>query len=247
MTQTWMMTAPKSRISKRELKILMDLSDVKRWILAIEKGKNGYEHWQCRFTASDPELFERWTELNPWIHLEKAQTDDFKYERKEGRFWTSDDTVEILRCRFGTPRGWQQDLLKRIEQQSVREIDVILDSYGNKGKTWLTVHLWELGKALVVPRYSCTPEKLSAFVCSAYKGESIIIIDIPRAGKPTTALYECMEEVKDGLVFDPRYSGTTRDIRGVKLVVFTNHKLKLDQLSDDRWVLHGITIDGRLS
>lgn len=61
MTQTWMMTAPKTRLSKREIRMLMDWSDVKDYTLALEVGKGGYEHWQCRFTASDTDLFERWT------------------------------------------------------------------------------------------------------------------------------------------------------------------------------------------
>lgn len=174
------------------------------------------------------------------MHIEKAQTDDFTYERKEGKFWTSNDTKEILQCRFGKLRKNQRQVLERIKRQSVREIDVYLDTHGNRGKTFLTIHLWETGQALVVPRASTTAEKLSAFICSAYAGEPIIIIDIPRARKPTPELYECMEEVKDGLVFDHRYSGRARNIRGVKMLVFTNHKLDLKQLSDDRWVLHGM-------
>lgn len=127
----------------------------------------------------------------------------------------------------------------------MREIDVYLDKTGNKGKSWLAVALWERREALVVPRYSCTPERLSAFICSAWRGEKIIIIDIPRASKPTQALYETMEEIKDGLVFDPRYHGQCKDIRGVKLIVFTNHPLDLKQLSRDRWRLHGF--EGRTS
>lgn len=94
---------------------------------------------------------------------------------------------------------------------------------------------------MVVPRASTTAEKLSAFVCSAYNNEGLIIIDLPRARKPTKELYETIEEVKDGLVFDHRYNGKTRDVRGVKMIVFTNHKLDLNQLSRDRWRLHGVT------
>lgn len=111
---------------------------------------------------------------------------------------------------------------------------------GNHGKTWMTIHLWERGQALVVPRYATTAEKLSAFVCSAYKGEPYIIIDIPRATVPTTALYEAIEELKDGLVFDTRYSGRTRNVRGAKIIIFTNSALDPEKLSADRWRLHGI-------
>lgn len=240
MVQTWMITAPRSGTSKREIYEIFNQTDAKKWIIAKETGKGGYEHWQIRVTASRPDFFDYVGDRCPRWHIEKAQTDEWEYERKEGRYWTSDDTTEIRICRFGNLRPNQIKVLDRLKQQSVREIDVYLDSHGSRGKTFLSIHLWERGEALVVPRSATTPEKLSAFVCSAYKGEPIIIIDIPRASKPSTALYECMEEIKDGLVFDHRYSGRTRNIRGVKLLVFTNHKLDLKQLSDDRWVLHGM-------
>lgn len=247
MVQTWMITAPRSGTSKREIREILEQTDAKRWIIAKETGKNGYEHWQIRVTASRPDFFDYVGDRCPRWHIEKAQTEEFTYERKEGRYWTSDDTTEIRKCRFGRLREDQQRIIQDLLVQGDRCIDVFYDPVGNRGKSWLSVHLFETGQGLIVPRYSCTPEKLSAFICSAYKGEPFIIIDIPRASKPSTALYETMEEIKDGLVFDPRYSGHTRDIRGVKLAVFTNHKLKLDSLSDDRWRLHGWTKDGTLS
>jgi len=236
-----------TNMTKRDWEIVIEENDCKRWIIAMEEGKGGYQHWQVRLESSNPDFFEWMKQHYPKAHVEKAEVQEFTYERKEGRFWTSEDTPEIRQCRFGELRKWQKQLLDRLKKQTVREIDVVLDTVGNKGKTFFTIALWERGEALVVPRYSCTPEKLSAFICSSYNGESLVIIDIPRAGKPTTALYETMEEVKDGLVFDPRYSGKTKNIRGVKMVVFTNHKLDLKQLSDDRWVPHGIKSDGTLS
>lgn len=262
--KTWMMTAPRTRlidskarwyeewdtikveniISKRELRILKLKSDVKKYTIAKETGEGGYEHWQARFDSSDPDLFERWTGIEPGLHLEPASTECDDYERKGGRYWSSSDTVEIRQCRFGEPRGWQKELIAEIKKQSVREIDVILDPDGNKGKSWLSIHLWEQKQAMVVPRYSCTSEKLSAYICSAHDGEPIVIIDIPRSNKPKKDLYETMEEVKDGLVFDPRYRGRCKNIRGCKVVVFTNEKLDLKALSSDRWILHGVTPDG---
>lgn len=236
-----------TNMTKRDWEIVIEENDCKRWIIAMEEGKGGYKHWQVRLESSNPDFFDWMKEHYPKAHVEEAQVQEFAYERKEGRFWTSEDTTEIRICRFGKMRVWQKQLKKELKKQSVREIDVVLDNVGNKGKTFFTIALWERGEALVVPRYSCTPEKLSAFVCSSYNGEPIVIIDIPRANKPTEALYETMEEVKDGLVFDPRYSGKTKNVRGVKVVVFTNHQLKLKMLSDDRWKLHGINKDGNLT
>ena len=220
--------------------------------MAKETGRDGYEHWQIRCTASREDFFDYCHDREPRLHIEKAQTEDWEYERKEHRFVCSEDTQEILKVRYAKlgdrkEHLWQRQLMKRLKKQTVREIDVVLDPSGNKGKSFATIALWERGEALVVPRSQTTAERVSGFVCSAWRGEWVIIIDIPRSTKPTKALYETMEEIKDGLVFDWRYHGTTRNIRGTKLVVFTNEPLNLKGLSDDRWCLHGIRADGTLS
>lgn len=106
----------------------------------------------------------------------------------------------------------------------------------------MAIHLYERGRALVVPRASTTAERLSAYVASAYTGEPIIIIDIPRSRPITKELYECIEELKDGLVFDHRYRGSCRNIRGIKVLVTTNSKLDVGALSHDRW--HAVDSNG---
>lgn len=239
MTVSYMLTVPKN-VPKKVLKIMIDKNDCKKWIIAKEIGKNGYEHYQVRLTTSNDAFFEWAKDHIPTAHVEKAETESFEYERKEGKFWTSEDNNEILKVRFGELRPNQRTIMKIIQSQSDRQVDVFLDPSGNHGKSWLTIHLWETGKALVVPRASATAEKLSAFVCSAYNGEPYIIIDIPRATKPTVSLYEAIEELKDGLVFDHRYSGKTRNVRGAKVIVFTNVPLDLKKLSHDRWRVHGV-------
>lgn len=244
MSKWWMITAPRKHekypFSWKHIHEILNFNDCKKWIVAEETGKNGYQHYQIRLETSNKEFFEYMQLYFPFCHVEEAAVQNFDYERKEGRYWTSEDTYEIRQCRFGHPNERQIRILRNLDSQSVRQVDVWYDPDGSKGKSWLAVHLWEVGKAMVVPRAQCTPERLSAFICSAYKGEPYIIIDLPRASKPKETLYEAMEEIKDGLVFDHRYEGKTRNIRGVKLVVFTNHKLELKKLSYDRWRLHGI-------
>lgn len=239
MSQAWMMTIPRN-VPKRALKVMLEKNDVKSWTIGFEVGKDGYRHYQVRLVSSNDAFFE-WIKAHiPTAHVEKAVQESGDYERKSGSFISSSDTNEIRQVRFGSLRKLQKKILQEVNTQGDREIDVYLDPEGNHGKTWLTIHLWETGKALVVPRASCTPEKISAFVCSAYKGEPYIIIDIPRSRKIDTGLYECIEEIKDGLVFDHRYQGRIRNVRGAKIIIFTNIPLDTKKLSHDRWKLHGI-------
>jgi len=240
MTENYMLTIPRT-VSKKAIRTCV-LKGVKKYVWGWETGKDGYKHYQIRVQASEDSYFTRVHTMIPQAHIEKC-SDTWEYERKEGHYITSEDTVDIRKIRFGKLTDAQKRVLKALRSQNDRQVDVYYDPKGNHGKTWLTVHLWETGQALVVPRASTTAEKLSAYVCSAWAGEPIIIIDIPRASKPTTALYETIEEVKDGLVFDHRYSGRSRNIRGTKVIVFTNTKLNLKALSGDRWRLHGMTED----
>lgn len=222
-------------------------------------GANGYRHYQIRLVSSNPHFFE-WVQNNIGVaHVEKGNTEWNDYERKSGNFACSEDTDQIRQIRFGNLRELQKKILKevnhdqgwvllpggRIDKSGDRRISVYLDSTGNHGKTWLSLHLYEIGKACIVPRASCTPEKASAYICSAYRGEEYIIFDIPRSRKIDAGLYEVLEEIKDGLVFDHRYTGKCRNIRGVKLIVFTNTPLDTKKLSHDRWCLHGIREDAR--
>nr|DAL02127.1 MAG TPA: Rep protein [Smacoviridae sp.] len=237
----YMLTIPQT-VHKRVLKIMIERNDCKRWIIGKETGQEGYKHWQMRLETSNDSFFD-WCKKNvPYAHVEEA-TDTWEYERKEGKFWSSEDTSEIRSVRFGTPTQKQREIINTARKQSIREVDVWYDPSGNHGKTWLSIHLYELGKAMVVPRASTTAEKLSAYVCSAYRGEEFIILDIPRSRKISPELYEAIEEIKDGLVYDHRYSGRCRNIRGVHVIVFTNNKLDVSKLSHDRWRLHGFGKD----
>lgn len=248
MSQAWMLTIPRN-VPKRALKIMLEKNDVKSWTIGFEVGKDGYRHYQVRLVSSNNGFFE-WTKAHiPTAHVEKASEERGDYERKSGYFISSEDSNSIRSVRFGTLRKLQKKILQEVnnEQRKTkknptgdRKISVYLDVRGNHGKTWLTTYLWEHGKALVIPRASCTPEKISAFVCSAYSGQPYIIIDIPRSRKVDAGLYECIEEIKDGLVFDHRYQGRTRNVRGAKIIIFTNTPLDTKKLSHDRWVLHGV-------
>lgn len=233
----WMMTASKNKgITIGLFLKLFKLFDVHKWVIGEETGKEGYKHLQVRFRVADSNDDMIWQFAQTYrIHAEKGCADEWEYEKKEGRYWTSEDNYEIRKIRFGKPRPIHNEILKQADETTDREILVVLDPYGNMGKSWIAIHLWERRQALVVPRASCTAEKLSAFICSSYAGEKYVIIDIPRATKITEAFYETAEEVKDGLVFDHRYQGHTRNIRGAKVIIFTNKPLNLKKLSYDRW------------
>lgn len=237
-----MMTAPYERISPilwvdmlREPKF-----DIKRWIVAKETGKGGYVHWQIRVqvSGSDFDQFFKWffDRTEGIVHVEKSEiwTD---YERKEGHFYTSEDTARIRNQRFGNPRWYQERILKALEETNDREIVCWVDHQGNMGKSWLCSHLWETGRAHVM-NPTLNASRMIADACSMLEKDyrPIMVINIPRTWKWTDDLMVTIETLKDGLISDPRYGNTTIN-RDIKILILTNASPKLNKLSNDRWVI----------
>lgn len=238
MTKIYMITAPRRRTEKEFVGIMKWLRDIDshKWVVAAEVGRGGYEHWQVRVACSLK--FDRVrADWGGVAHVEEA-SDTWEYERKGGLYWTSEDNAEIRKQRFGKLRPEQRMALDCLESTSDREILVWVTSEGNVGKSWLCGALYERGLALIVPPTIDTVKGMMQWVASGYKGEPYIVIDIPRSWKWNKELYTAIESIKDGLVYDTRYSAKMRNIRGVKIMCLTNESPKLDKLSIDRWVFY---------
>lgn len=239
MTDSYMLIGPRDRISKREIAEIVRTNDCKDWIIAKETGKSGYEHWQIRLTTSNPDFFERVKELEPSFKIIKAQQPSSDYERKEGRFWTSRDTQEILIQRFGTMKPEQAKVLRVLDKSGDRDIVVWYDTKGNIGKSWMIGHLWEIGKAHVCQGQDSVKGMIQDVASDYIKHgwRPYLVLDIPRTWKWTKDMYCAIERIKDGLIKDTRYEAQTINIKGVKILVTCNTLPKLDNLSLDRWVI----------
>lgn len=236
-TTTVMMTLPRDRESIEEVYLLQWMidNDIHKWIIAKETGNDGYKHWQVRMNTRY--TFEALKQAFPKAHIEEA-SDVYDYERKEGNYLSNNDRAEQLQARFGSLRDNQKRIIANLNEQSDREIDVIIDPYGNTGKTWLARHLYQTGKGFYVPPTITDARTLIQYVANGYSGEETVVIDIARSTKWTNALYVAVETIKDGLVYDARYKTTIRDIHGCKVLVTCNVCPKLDKLSRDRWRLY---------
>lgn len=242
MTQYWMMTTPLSKGGElKHFRSIFQALDGKRYQIGIERGKTGYRHAQIRFEISSDktqdEIFKILKFFFPKSHIMKAEiwTD---YEGKDGYFISDTDTPEIRSQRFGTPTDEQKHILNTLESNNDRQVTVWFDQTGGVGKSWLTGHLWERHKAHAV-RMTSSAENMIKDVASKMSKERrpIVVIDIPRSGKLTQSVYEAIEVIKDGLIDDPRYQSNALNIKGVKVLVMTNKPVKLDKLSQDRWVV----------
>lgn len=229
------------KVSKRMLQVMIDQNDCKKWIIAEEVGKNGYEHWQIRVETSNKAFFDWVHQLIPCAHVEESNHEwKETYERKEAKFWSWCDTNQVRNCRFGQPRNWQKRCIKAFRTQNDRQIDVWYDPVGQKGKSWLAGHLHETGQAFMLPRLWGDSDDLASMIVRHYNHSGVIVIDIPREKPIPKNFYAAVEMMKDGLIGTCKYEGGMIHIRGVKIVIFTNEQLDKNKLSHDRWRLHGI-------
>lgn len=239
MTQDYMGTCMNTKWHKAQFWQLIEDQDIHKWVVGFEIGKKGKKHLQfrIRMTENDEKIaFSEIKQYLPDAWLAKC-SDTWKYERKSGRFLSSDDTPGARSQRFGKPRGWQRQCLEWLKHDNDRKINVICNEQGNIGKSWLAGHLWETGQAHVVQAQNTAKGLIqdcaSEFIHNGNK--PILIIDIPRTWKWTDDIYVAIERIKDGLIKETRYGSTTINIHGTTVLIFCNKAPDKKKLSDDRW------------
>lgn len=238
---TWIATIPRTETTKRKLRLFFKSQDIKKWVYGRETGEGGFEHIQLRFEwldKDDGDAFPIWKDWFYSAHLEVARTDSWEYEKKSGRYFCWNDTPGKIAQRYGPYRECQREVLRILNNTNDRQIVLWYDGTGNHGKSWMAGSLWERRLGYYCPPYLNGVKEIVQYVASGYDEEPYIIIDLPRAMKWDSSLYAGIEAIKDGLIAESRYHAQTRNIRGVKVLVMSNTRPKLDKLSSDRWVIY---------
>lgn len=240
MSNNFMFTCPSHHYNRKKIFEIIEDYDSHKWIVGFEIGKKGYHHIQGRINLSmgKEEGFNVLKKLDG-AHIEEC-SDNWEYERKDGRFLSSTDTPEIRKVRFGSMNTYQKAMVENTLKSGDRDIVVWYNEDGGIGKSWMCNHLWETGKAYIV---QCTDNVKSMVqdVASEYMNHGfrkILVIDIPRGWKWSSDMYVALERIKDGLIKDVRYNSKTINIRGVQVLVLTNSMPDTKKLSTDRWKIY---------
>lgn len=161
------------------------------------------------------------------------------YERKEGHFWTSEDTWDVSKQRFAPFRENQERLIQAVRRTNDREIVVWYNPSGNIGKSWLLGAMWERGIAHFVAGEQSIGRMIqdvaAEYINNGFR--ELVVLDIPRSWKWDDDLYTALERIKDGLIKDTRYSPHPINIRGVKVLVCCNTAPNVKKLSADRLII----------
>lgn len=243
----------------------------KKFVFQKEKGEEtGYMHWQCRVHLIKAKTLATVTrEIAPKLHGHWSVTcgkvhenNSFNYVMKEDTKvegpWTDQDVMEAPKMTDqlkefltfvanGQIRSYQQQILERIRNRDFRKIILILDKIGNSGKSIFAEYLEYRGVGLELPPLRAF-EDLMQFAFG-FKDQKCYIIDMPRALKKDklSEFYSGLECLKNGVLWDKRYSAKKRRMTRPQIIVFTNTLPCWAFMSVDRWEVWEMQPDYSLS
>lgn len=226
-----------------------------KWVFQIEVGeKTGFEHYQIRVNLikakSEASLKTTWSKLLPGCHISVTSNacKDFCYQmkadtRKEGPGngpWSSEKPMAVMTRQLKKfmelgLRPWMTKCEEIANREDDRYITVIIDKIGNSGKSIFSEYLVFKGAALELPYMSTMEDIMQACMC--LPKQKCYLIDMPRGLKKEklSSFYAGLECLKNGMMYDKRYSFKMRRIDRPQIIVFTNTEPDWSLLSADRW------------
>jgi hypothetical protein len=148
--------------------------------------------------------------------------------------------MPIVRLRFdaeplqsGQPNDWQQHLIEKLDGPAdPRQIHFYVDQDGGKGKSWFVRYYLTL--------HSGTTQFMSIGkrddIAHVVKEQTrVFLFDIPRTAMEFLQ-YTTLEQMKNRLVFSPKYNSITKTLHCTPhVVVFCNEHPDYEKMTDDRY------------
>ena len=130
----------------------------KNYVFQLEKGKTGYEHYQCRIRLKVRDRISKVIKMFPFAHVSVTSTeckdDDFYVMKDDTRIkgpWSDKKQRVPRQIRDIVLRPWQQKIVDMIEKWDTRTINIVIDEKGNIGKTILATYVGYHGLGYVLP------------------------------------------------------------------------------------------------
>lgn len=141
----------------------------------------------------------------------------------------------VPNLREGTPRDWQATLAAELEEPADdRTVQFYVDAEGGKGKSWF--------QAWYLTNHPDKTQVLSAgkrddIAHTIDKTKSVFFFNIPRGGMEFLQ-YTILEQLKDRMIFSPKYNSSMKFLTTVPhVVVFCNEMPDMNKMSADRYII----------
>lgn len=248
-------------------------TDIIEWLKAncnkyafqLERSEGGYEHYQGRFSlikrvriARCIAMFNGRFKIG---HISPTSTNNngkFSYVMKEPTRiagpWTDQDIEEEeiyipIQYRVSL-RPWQQALydlvIKELDDKIYRNVHVLHDSKGGIGKTTFAMSLTCKRMAEYVPPCNDARDIMRmVYSLSGITKARLYVFDLTRSMNKDklNGMYSAIEQIKNGYLYDDRYTFRRRFIDSPGVIVMTNELPSMDYLSSDRWKVHYVEDD----
>lgn len=135
-------------------------------------------------------------------------------------------------------REWQQTLYsKLILAPDDREIIFIVDATGNQGKSWFARYFMQLHENSQI----IIPGRKADMALVVREDVKTFFFDCPRSKQGDFIQYDFLEEMKNGLIFSPKYESKLKYIPKAHIVVLMNEHPDMTKLSRDRYSVTVLT------
>jgi len=133
----------------------------------------------------------------------------------------------------GTLLQWQQELWDYLDQDpDDRQIVFVVDEEGGKGKSWFARYLYskkpDYTQLLSVGKRDDLAHAITA-------SKRFFVFNVPRGGMEFLQ-YTILEQLKDRVIFSPKYNSATKILNHVPhVIVMCNEKPDLSKMTNDRY------------
>lgn len=133
----------------------------------------------------------------------------------------------------GTLRGWQNELADILEGEADdRKVYFVVDPIGGSGKSWF-IRYWLSNYGELTQRLSIGKRDDLAYAIDESK--EYFLFDVPRS-QSEYLQYSILEQLKDRMVFSPKYSSRSKMLAKTPfVVVFMNEEPDYNKLTNDRY------------
>jgi len=215
----------------------------KKWCFQAEDAGSG-RHYQGRLSLKVKKRLGEFALMG--AHLSKTsdenQSNDFyvckEDTRVEGPWRDTDPYVPRQVREVGTLYKWQKYIEDNIHVWAPRTINIIIDKNGNIGKSTLVNYLCtKRGDCRSLPALSNYKDIMAMVMCMPVA--KLYLVDMPRAmvKSQQQEFYSAIESIKDGHVFDTRYSFKEKWFDCPNIWIFSNVPPDRNLLSADRWAI----------
>lgn len=212
----------------------------KEFVFQTEKSESGYIHYQGVLSLIKKERLAPLKNNLGYntIHLERCQNwhASKRYcSKPESRIdgpWT--DKMAPLKI-ISKLYPWQEELK-----------DILLSEPNDRTIYWIYEHVGNRGKSAfckyMVVKHGATYVRSGKNADISYAlpdHPTMVLIDIPRS-KNQHVNFDIIEQIKDGMVFSPKYESKTKMFDPPHIMVFSNEEPDEEKMSKDRWVIKHI-------